>query len=674
MSARASGGEVGDRRYLREKIVSTYESLWAGAQLDDRSWDELFQLKVRADVLQQQVSSLPPSTLRNHHTTFRRLFAECCRRMGAQHEPSTQSHAMETLGGLLLGLGCRPFHDFQAEALDLLCGIDTADAVFAALGADVRRLLARDGPAAPALQRSAVRLLLCLCSAADNLDQNILVELTGVGALTPALAELVVDDATAAGVREDAMRVAVLFASYHRRESRNACLALLTEGAAKSAAVRALASSARAVFDRCLFPASTSATSALLGPALAHSVVSWTSYFAHKMTLESLLPTSLSRQLSGSETLREHAAPLASALLLCWELIGADGGAAFGALCEATPGAPGGAAPTRRAELLRNVLSTVSTLGCVDARRDDLALNLTRLGLHIVDSLLAGATRPPPGGEVSVPRSCRELLLTADLGAGLPLWRLAGGQMVQHSGSSQPLLGAALEIVTDVISQNLRRGGFPAAVPLYAHALHLLHRLLLLVVSEQIPLPLLPWSALYGALFSAAAFVSEDDLFALAGVPPLGLQLLSLINTCIALGDRIFPSAAIYEAFAYELVRRHRTFEKLYKLGKRQAAEVVGALALARSVIVQALEALDGLGADAAAAMTAPQALAIVRKLQVNVPAKALGALQRAPPPPSPHEQASFRQLLLRHLLARSRVDGSLAPVAFEEPIAESTL
>ena len=30
------------------------------------------------------------------------------------------------------------------------------------------------------------------------------------------------------------------------------------------------------------------------------------------------------------------------------------------------------------------------------------------------------------------------MLSTADLGAGLPLWRLAGGQMVQHSGSSQP--------------------------------------------------------------------------------------------------------------------------------------------------------------------------------------------------------------------------------------------
>ena len=44
--------------------------------------------------------------------------------------------------------------------------------------------------------------------------------------------------------------------------------------------------------------------------------------------------------------------------------------------------------------------------------------------------------------------------------------------------------------------------------PLPLQPLHLLHRLLLLVVSEQIPLPLLPWSALYGALFSAAAFVS----------------------------------------------------------------------------------------------------------------------------------------------------------------------
>ena len=45
------------------------------------------------------------------------------------------------------------------------------------------------------------------------------------------------------------------------------------------------------------------------------------SYTAHALTLEDYMPLALSRDLSGPQALKQHASPLGSTLLLCWELI-----------------------------------------------------------------------------------------------------------------------------------------------------------------------------------------------------------------------------------------------------------------------------------------------------------------------------------------------------------------
>ena len=70
-----------------------------------------------------------------------------------------------------------------------------------------------------------------------------------------------------------------------------------------------------------------------------------------------------------------------------------------------------------------------------------------------------------------------------------------------------------------------------------------------------------------------------------------------------SLGDKILPSSAAFESFAYELVRRRRTFEKLYRTSKRVAPRLVDAMALARSLIVGALEAIGQMDPSAAASL-----------------------------------------------------------------------
>ena len=158
--------ELGDRSYLREKVVTTYEALWRGEDIGPSGWTELFCLKVNAEWIQTNIASMPADRLR---PVARRLFAECRVRLSEEHDPATQCHALETLSGFFLGLGCRrgatpgarvgcwhrapppashashaahaahaahasptpcgrSFRNFGADVMLLLCGIEQADA------------------------------------------------------------------------------------------------------------------------------------------------------------------------------------------------------------------------------------------------------------------------------------------------------------------------------------------------------------------------------------------------------------------------------------------------------------------------------------------------------------------------------------------------------------------
>jgi len=119
-------------------------------------------------------------------------------------------------------------------------------------------------------------------------------------------------------------------------------------------------------------------------------------------------------------------------------------------------------------------------------------------------------------------------------------------------------------------------------------ALTQLHRLLLLVPLTKRGLPHVSWPLLWGALFSLGAFVSQsDEFFAQPRVPHVAAKLLQLVNLLLVLGDQIFPTEAVFEAFAYELVRVHENFDRLFVVCKRVAPDLMGSSSMTRSLIVQ---------------------------------------------------------------------------------------
>ena len=127
-----------------------------------------------------------------------------------------------------------------------------------------------------------------------------------------------------------------------------------------------------------------------------------------------------------------------------------------------------------------------------------------RLVLLIIERTLEGSASAP-------------LLLSADLGGGLPMWSYSSVHITESAlASPQPLLAAGYTLLTDLITQNLRRATFHP--PLYLQALTLLHRLLVAQHRASQKLPLLRWSCVWEALFKLAEFISQDDVFAGRGV------------------------------------------------------------------------------------------------------------------------------------------------------------
>ena len=188
---------------------------------------------------------------------------------------------------------------------------------------------------------------------------------------------------------------------------------------------------------------------------------------------------------------------------------------------------------------------------------------------------------------------------------------------------------------------------------LYAEAIALLRRLLHVQRRAGETLPLLRWPALWEALFATGGFLATEEVSAVPGVPELGLELLQLINTLAALGPEVFPDAATFESFAYDVVRGHKTLQRLYAIGRQQAAQRVLELKLARSFVAHAVDALPQVE-GAAGKMSPPETAAAVRKLQLQ-----------APPAPTPSLGLS---------LGLSLAPSALTPVLSRAPTVALTL
>lgn len=136
-------------------------------------------------------------------------------------------------------------------------------------------------------------------------------------------------------------------------------------------------------------------------------------------------------------------------------------------------------------------------------------------------------------------------------------------------------------------------------------------------------------------------------------------QHMSVVNLVLIHGSSILPQAALQQQFAYEIVRQHREFERLFKEGKRrdESGRLVAALALVRRIIVMTLNKLD---APSGPSHSQADVMGALRELQLEVDPQMAAALQKWQLPPENPTHVPFFQTVSRQLIASYRSDTTL--------------
>lgn len=338
---------------------------------------------------------------------------------------------------------------------------------------------------------------------------------------------------------------------------------------------------------------------------------------------------------------------------------------------------------------------------------------------HLITLATLGALELKRPGAIVVTRLCLLTLLSAAssdallkaaharaLGGDLPLWRAERGSAVLRRTTRHATIASALlEMATLILTQNVRKGmGVPAEV--VHSALLLLQRLMLFQLGASLRLADGAWRPLWGAVLlsllhcglnreipdgdshsgwlclclqvggrvssSPAPTVPPpppsssphpNPLPACRGNPRLAArppaQHLSVVNLVLVHGAAFLPQADLQQQLAYEVVRQHREFERLFKEGKRrdQSGRLVAALALVRRIIVATLEKLE---APIGPSHSQADVMGALRELQLDVEPQLAAGLRKWQLPPENPTHVPFFQAVSRQLVAGYRSDATL--------------
>lgn len=263
------------------------------------------------------------------------------------------------------------------------------------------------------------------------------------------------------------------------------------------------------------------------------------------------------------------------------------------------------------------------------------------------------------------------LLLTIDVltasGESLSLYRREGSAppSPQPLAGGQPLLAAALILVSDVLATSATQHGFIGPVAL--HALDTFQRLLLSLVGSGLRLAKLPWDRLGQALLELCGFISKETRTVVETRLPLALLLTT--ELFLTVGDSLFTNARDLEAWAHSLVARRAAFDRLVRAAPSTLTPLCTLTPLTTQVLMQLSSAADSRGGGNRppdVEVNLADTTRIVRRAQRELLATANPVPPKPPCSAAPRDKDTLVQQVLRAQFARARADRTLAPIHFE--------
>ncbi|KAF2355248.1 protein of unknown function DUF1741 [Trinorchestia longiramus] len=253
MSSKLKGGGV-RRGQLKEKVVQMYEellhpaihpSLASASSITatnkppaSRFWEDFFLLKPKLSVLEGEISRLSVEQLAALKPNLNGLFAECVASLSNSMQPSHTIrcvNAMLTLCGLVRGVyrkcegggntapmsGSSPLSmsSSACDIINILIGFDAAEDLMRQLLQLISNFLTGEYPGC--LKSVSLKLLLVLCTATDNINQNTLLEYLTITCVFHPVMQLLADSCSRHLHGGDAVMFVLLMVQYRSHEMVN---------------------------------------------------------------------------------------------------------------------------------------------------------------------------------------------------------------------------------------------------------------------------------------------------------------------------------------------------------------------------------------------------------------------------------------------------------------------
>ncbi|CAL1538799.1 unnamed protein product [Lymnaea stagnalis] len=611
---------------LKEKVVQIYEAFFHGedpSTTNPNFWDELFLLKVNTQFIESEMDKLTGESLLELKENLNLIFYRATQALKEDNN-IRRINALHTLCALVRGIFKKNHGNYGFDVINILVGFDSAESILQSLIDSINSFLTGECPTC--LKQLALKFMLVLVTATDNISQNTMLEYVLINSVFEPLVQILGNRNQRPVLGQDAVLLLTLLVQYRKYESANPYvvkLSILDDELALTGYAQ-IVSHLLSEFNRDYVNQSEEPSTGWFS-ALASMVGSMFVGEEKKMELmranDSLLlalyeAVHLNRNfitaLTHSHTPTSATTPPSSPVISTAPTPFPDGSTPPSPTQD-KPGSPPTQATcnvTQPTNLLVTFLQYSSIV--TQETKDPTRYNNAKLCLIILTC-------------IAEDQYANSIMHDANMTFRVLLHKMPMRHRkvtTELNPPSRPLICSLIDLMVEFILSHLMKT-FP--MELYLRCLGIIHRVLCYQKKLRVRIQY-PWKLLWTALINLLKFLlaNESQLVKKHNIFHLASKVVNIFNLFVTYGDTFLPNPTSYDELYYEIIRMHQVFDNVYSMALRyttteseykdSAAKLTNHLVNIRAIINHFSPKVDSwAAANHLSSLTEEQVLEVVR-------------------------------------------------------------
>uniref|UniRef100_A0A0B6ZUJ8 Armadillo-like helical domain-containing protein n=1 Tax=Arion vulgaris TaxID=1028688 RepID=A0A0B6ZUJ8_9EUPU len=610
---------------LKEKVVQIYEAFFHGedpSNSNSNFWDELFLLKVNTQFIESEIDKLSGEGLLDLKDNFNLLFYRATQALKEDNN-IRKINALLTLCAMVRGIFRKSQGNYGFDVINLLIGFDSAESVMQSLLESINTFL--NGECPTGLKKLALKFMLVLVTATDNISQNTMLEYVLINSVFESLVQILGNRNLRPVLGQDAVLLLTLLVQYRKYESANPYvvkLSILDDELALTGyaqIVSQLLSEFNSDYvNQCEEPSSgwLSTLASVVGSMFVAEEKKMELMRANDSLLLALyeaihLNRNFITALTHSHTPTSATTPPSSPVISSPPM--EPEGSASSSPTQDRPASPTVLPPANVTQPTNLVVTFLQYSSIVTQEtKDPTRYNNAKLCLIILTC-------------IAEDQYANSIMHDANMAFRVHLHKMPMRHRKARTEAippSRPLVCSLLDLMVEFILSHLMKT-FP--MELYVRSLGIIHRVLCYQKKLRVRIQY-PWKHLWTAIIHLLKFLQshESQLVKKHNIFHLASKVVNIFNLFVTYGDTFLPNPTSYDELYYEIIRMHQIFDNIYSMAlrytttdseyKESAAKLTNHLVNIRAIINHFSPKLDAwAAANHLSSLTEEQVLEVVR-------------------------------------------------------------